>query len=290
MKVLVVGGSGLLGQQLVYSLKQKGFDVYASYLSHPINEDGFFRLDTTNRVETNNIIKELHPDIVFLTAALTNVDACESQKDTAFLLNVTSTIYVAKACEAIGSKLVYLSTDYVFNGTKGNYSEKDITDPIDYYGYTKLKGEEQVQSICSNHIIARTSVIYGVHKSNFVTWLISELKKEKSCTIVTDQIISPTYTQDLSEQLIALIDNDARGIYHTAGGDIISRFDLACRIADYFDLDRSLVKPITMDMMDWLAKRPKDSSLNVSKIAKFKKPYSLEKSLGLLRKDIGGVG
>jgi len=289
MKVLVVGGSGLLGQQLVYSLKQKGFDVYATYLASPIDEDGFFPLDTTNRKKTNNVITELHPDVVFLTAAFTNVEACELQKDTAFVLNVTSTHHVAKACEAVGSKMIYLSTDYVFNGMKGHYTETDKTDPVDYYGLTKLMGEEQVKSICSNFIIARTSVLYGIHKSNFVTWLISELEKNKSSSIVTDQIVSPTYTQDLSEQLIALIDHEARGIYHTAGGDTISRFDLACRIAECFDLDRSLVKPITMDMMDWVAKRPKDSSLDVSKIAKFKKPYSLEKSLGLLRKDIGGV-
>ena len=288
MKVIVVGGSGLLGQQFVYLLKQKKFDVYATYHSELINKDGFFPLNITKIDDTNAFITGIKPDVVVLTAAFTDVDACEQRKETALSVNVTGTGNVANACESVGAKMVYISSDYVFNGEKGNYNEVDNTDPVDYYGFTKLKGEEQVQNICSDYIIARTSVLYGGYKPNFVTWMLSKLKQNKSISIVTDQIVSPTHTLDLSEQLLTLLDHDARGIFHTAGGEIISRFDLAVRTAELFDFDVTLVKPTLMKEMKWVAKRPKNSSLNVSKITKFKKPYPLEKSLGLLRKVIGG--
>jgi len=291
MKVIVVGGGGLLGQQLVHLLKQKKFDVYATYHSEPINEDGFFPLDITKNDDTSAFITGIKPDVVVLTAAFTDVDACEQYKETAFSVNVTGTGNVAKACEAVGAKMVYISSDYVFSGESGNYKEVDKTDPIDYYGLTKLKGEEQVQNVCSDYIIARTSVLYGAHKPNFVTWILSKLEQNKSISIVTDQIVSPTYTRDLSEQLLTLLDHDVSGIFHTAGGEIISRFDFAIQTAEVFDLDVTLVKPTSMKEMKWVAKRPKNSSLNVSKIAKFKKPYTLEKSLGLLKKVVvGGEG
>ena len=288
MKVLVIGGSGMLGQQLVYLIKQQDFEVYATYHSEPVNEDGFHPLDITNMNDTKSFVKEIKPDVVVLTAAFTNVDKCEQQKETAFSINVTGTANVAKACEAIGAKMVYVSTDYVFDGEKGQYKETDKTDPIDYYGLTKLNGEEHVQNICSDYIIARTSVLYGIHKPNFVTWMISELEQNKSISIVKDQIISPTHTLDLSEQILALLREDANGAFHTAGGETISRFNFAVQTAKLFGFNTDLVNPVFMREMNWVAKRPKNSSLDVSKIAEFKKPYSLEKSLGLLKEVVVG--
>lgn len=287
-RILVIGGSGMLGQQLVYLLKQHDFDVYATYHSEPINEDGFFPLDITNADDTVSFIEKIKPDAIVSTAAFTNVDKCEELKDTAFKINVTGTKNVALAAEKVNAKMVYVSTDYIFNGEKGQYKETDKTDPIDYYGFTKLKGEQQVQNICSDFIIARTSVLYGIHKPNFVTWMISEFEQNKSISIVKDQIISPTHTLDLSEQLLALIEDDARGIFHTAGGEIVSRYDFALKTAELFNFDVDLVQPTSMNEMNWVAKRPKDSSLNVSKISKFKKPYGVEKALGLLAEVVVG--
>lgn len=284
MKVLVIGGGGMFGQQLVYLLKQHDFDVYATYYSKPINEDGFFPLDITNANDTSAVIEENKPDAVVSTAAFTNVDDCEKFKDTAFEVNVTGTKNIALAAEKVNAKLVYISTDYVFNGEIGPYNETDRTDPIDYYGFTKLKGEEQIQNICSDYIIARTSVLYGIHKPNFVTWMISELEKNKAISIVKDQIISPTHTLDLSEQIFVLLEEDAHGIFHTAGGEIVSRFDFAVQTANLFGFNAALVHPALMEDMTWIAKRPRNSSLDVSKIAEFKKPYRLKKSLELLKK------
>ena len=278
----------MLGQQLVYLLKQKNFEVYATYHSEPVNEDCFLPLDITNKVDTEVLIKEIKPDAIVLTAAFTNVDKCEELKNIAFSVNVAGTSNVASAAEAVSAKIVYVSTDYVFNGEKGKYKETDETDPVDYYGLTKLKGEEQVQKFCSDYIIARTSVLYGIHKPNFVTWTISELEQNKPISIVTDQIISPTHTLDLSEQILALLREDGNGVFHTAGGEIISRFDFAVQTAKLFDFDVALVTPTVMSKMNWLAQRPKDSSLNVSKVSKFKKPYRVEKALGLLKEVVVG--
>jgi len=284
MKILVIGGSGLLGQQVVHFLKENDLDVYSTYHSKPIDNKKKLLLDITKKVETEDLIKEIKPEAIVLTAAFTNVDKCEKLKDIVFSVNVNGTSNVASAAEAVSAKMVYVSTDYVFNGEKGQYEETDNTEPVNYYGLSKLKGEEQVQNICSDYIIARTSVLFGLHKPNFVTWIISQLKQNKSISIVTDQIISPTHTLDLSEQILALLKRDANGVFHTAGRENLSRFDFAVQTSKMFGFDIDLINPVLMDTMNWIAKRPKNSSLNISKISKIKKPYRLEKALGLLKK------
>jgi dTDP-4-dehydrorhamnose reductase len=191
--------------------------------------------------------------------------------------------------EYTNGKILYVSTDYVFDGNKGNYKENDMTNPINYYGYTKLKGEEEVKNFCSDYVIARTSVIYGAHKPNFVTWVISQLSQNKQVSIVTDQIISPTHTLDLSEQINSLIKHDVKGIYHTAGGEQLSRFDFTKEIAKVFNLDEELIAPVSMNNINWVAKRPKNSSLDISKITKFKKPYTVKHSLQVLKDTFSGV-
>jgi len=152
---------------------------------------------------------------------------------------------------------------------------------------TKLRGENIVKKICSNYIIARTSVIYGANKNNFVTWIISNLKNNKKISIVNDQFNSPTYNINISEQLITLIENDLKGVFHTASSERINRYDFALKIADIFDYNTNLIKPTKMDNMSWIAKRPKDTSLCTSKIANFIKTYKVTEALELLRKEMG---
>jgi len=182
---------------------------------------------------------------------------------------------------------MYISTDYVFNGEKGYYKEDDLPDPINYYGLTKLKGEDVVKKICNNFVIARTSVIYGVNKINFVLWVIDQLKKKKQVNIVKDQYVSPTLNIDLAEQILGLIEKDARGIFHTSGGERINRYYFTMIIADVFGLDKKLINPVRMKDMKWHAKRPADSSLDVSKISEIKKPHEIKKSIELLQEEIG---
>lgn len=287
-KILITGGSGLLGKKLISVLEKNNYGVYSTFYQNKIEKENCFFLDITNKENVEKSLKKVHPDIIIHTAAYTNVDDCEKNKDIAFDVNVQGTENLAIMAKKMGSKFVYISTDYVFDGLKGLYEENDATNPINYYGITKLKGENIVEKICSDFVIARTSVIYGADKNNFALWCINNLKKNHSINIVSDQFTSPTLNTDLAEQLVSLIENDVNGVFHTTGGQRISRFDFAKSLADSFDLDKNLINTASMENMNWIAQRPKDTSLNVSKISKFKKPYKVREALDLLRNEVGG--
>lgn len=171
----------------------------------------------------------------------------------------------------------------MFDGQKGMYKESDVTNPINHYGLTKLQGEQAVMGLCDNFIVARTSVLYGRGRKNFTTWIIDELKNRKELTIVTDQFVSPTLNTDLSHQILALIEADATGIYHTAGAERISRFDFAQKVAEEFDLDSGLIVPYASECMNWVAKRPMDSSLDISKVSRVRKPLKVHEAIKTLR-------
>ena len=185
---------------------------------------------------------------------------------------------------------MYVSTDYVFDGERGMYREEDATNPVNHYGYTKLLGEKYCQDFC----IARTCVIYGAKpasgKVNFALWLINKFEKGESVRIVTDQYITPTLNINLVRMLLEIAERKLRGVFHLAGATRVSRFEFAKEIARVFGLDDSLIIPSRMDEINWIAKRPRDSSLDVSKAAKYlnEKPYELKKALEVLKEEISG--
>jgi len=188
----------------------------------------------------------------------------------------------------LNSFLIYISSDYVFNGSKGMYKEDDKTNPVNYYGYTKLLGEKYCQDFC----IARTCVIYGAKpasgKVNFALWLINKLEKGENVRIITDQYITPTLNTNLAKMLLEIAERKITGIFHLAGATRVSRFEFAKEIARVFGLDESLIIPSRMDEINWIAKRPRDSSLDASKAAKYlnEKPYDLRKALKVLKGEI----
>ena len=277
MKILVTGASGLLGTKIVNSINNS--EIYGTYYQNPVNFSygKTLKLDVSKR-NAANLIRKTAPDVVVHTAAFTNVDRCERDRKKAYQINVEGTRNVALGAK--NSKVVYISTDYIFDGEVGMYHENDKPNPVSYYGQTKLEGEQIVQEICDNYIIARTSVLYGWHtRLNFVSWVIHELQKGNKINIVTDQFNSPTLVDDLAEQIITLIERDKRGIFHTAGGERISRYEFVNDIAQIFELDQTLITPVTSDRMNWIARRPKDSSLAVEKISKIKKPLNIVQSL-----------
>jgi dTDP-4-dehydrorhamnose reductase len=191
-KILIIGGSGLVGKRLYEFLKKTHYIVYATFNKNLIEKNGYISLDITRKTDVDFIFKKIAPDIVIHTAAYSNVEKCEIHRETAFKINVKGTKNIAIASENIGAKIVYISTDYVFDGKKGCYTEIDATNPINYYGVTKYEGEEIIKKICSDFIIARTAVVYGYNKGNFATWIIERLKKGDEINIVIDQYISPT--------------------------------------------------------------------------------------------------
>jgi dTDP-4-dehydrorhamnose reductase len=270
LRIAVTGSSGLLGRILVNLLKNDyeviGIDKYA-----PTDEPDALALDITQTPGALELMVKLRPSVVVHTAAETNVDLCETDHEHARSINVEGTANIVKGCTKVGARMIFISTDYVFDGVKGNYSETDQPNPISYYGLSKLEAEHIVTSKSpDNTLIMRASVLYGWHpsKPNFATWVIKSLRENQTIRVVKDHINSPTLADNLASAIRAAIERGSEGLLHVAGSERISRFDFACRIAKSFDLDENLLVPVEMRDMSWVAKRPRDSSLDVAKAEK----------------------
>jgi dTDP-4-dehydrorhamnose reductase len=282
-KLLVTGASGLLGSKIV-EIAKNDYTVIPLHKTKPLHSNSL-KLDITSTAEVLNLFHKLKPYAVIHAASETNVDKCETQKEHAWKINVEGTRNVAAACKA-GAKLIYISTDYVFDGKKGNYTEDDTPNPINYYAVTKLEGEKQVVQNCRNFAILRTSVLYGWHplKQNFATWVITQLEQNKEITVVEDHYNTPTLADNLAEMAIEAIQKDLQGVYHACGSERISRYEFARQIAKAFGLNQNPIKPIKMEQLTaWIAKRPKDSSLNIDKIRNQLKTKPLNITEGLER-------
>jgi len=283
-RLLVTGSSGLLGHTIV-ELAKNYYTVTPLHKTKPLHSNSL-KLDITDAIDVLNLFHKLKPHLVIHTASETNVDKCEKEKEQTWRTNVEGARNIAIACSEVGAKLVYISTDYVFDGEKGNYKEQDKPNPINYYGVTKLEGENQVIQHCKKYAILRTSVLYGWHpwKKNFATWTINQLKQNEEITVVEDHYNTPTLADNLAEITTETVKKDLQGLYHASGSQRISRYEFARQIAKTFRLDPSLIKPIKMSQLTaWTAKRPRDSSLNTSKIQKQLKTKPLNITEGLNR-------
>jgi len=198
------------------------------------------------------------PQVIVNTAAFTNVDDCETDRSMAWQVNVTLVETLARLARVTDAHLVHFSTDYVFDGAKGPYTEVDIPSPINYYGKTKLAGENACLSSGADATVVRTNVVYGPGTSriDFVHWVLMNIESKTEMRIVTDQISNPTYVDDLAEAVTRIIMRKRTGLYHVGGSDYVSRFDFAKRIADFFKLDSSMMTPITTAELHQPARRP----------------------------------
>ena len=282
MKLLVIGGSGLLGYK-VAKMASDEHETFLTYNYRSIQIEGCtaLKLDKCDREAVFELLEKIKPDVVIDTAALHNVDYCETHPEEAWKVNVEGTRNVAEACKKVGAKIIFISTDYVFDGTKGYYTEEDKPNPLSYYAKTKLEAEKIIQSLDVNYIIARPSVIYGWNPNevsglksssgksvNFVVWALQKLEKGEEIKAVTDQYSSPTLADNLAEALLVMASSEKQGIYHTAGKDCVNRYEFTLKIAEVFGLDKSLIKPVTSEIFKQVAKRPKKCCLDVSKAEK----------------------
>lgn len=294
MRMLVTGASGLLGFKLVEVALAKGYDVYASYLNHPVRMGVPIRLNVTDRSQVFKVVEEVNPKVIVHCAAFTDVDRCEVNRDLALKVNAEGVKHVVDAARSIGAYMVYISTDYVFNGVKGLYSEDDKPNPVNFYGYSKLKGEEYVLNSGVDFLIARASVIYGVRpasgKVNFALWLLENLKASREVKVLVDQYVSPTLNTNLAEMVLDACRRRLIGVYHMAGASRVSRLDFALKLAETFNLDCSLIRGVKMSEIHWVARRPRDSSLNVSKARRDLAVYPMEigEALRALRREVEG--
>ncbi|MDH3312844.1 MAG: dTDP-4-dehydrorhamnose reductase [Nitrosopumilus sp.] len=290
MKFLVTGSAGLIGSQVIKDLTLENHEVYSCYHNNKPICGNPLQLDLTNQDKIIKTIQEIKPDSIIHLAAMTNVDLCETQQELAHLINVKSTEILAKQAAKLDTFFVYVSTDYVFDGKKGKYSEDDSTNPLGYYGKSKLKAEKVLNKLASNWCIARTSTPFGTHsnKKSFPIWIKENLEAKKEIPVLIDQFTSPTYVPNLSKMLIEIAKRKISEIIHTAGASRISRYELAILVSEKLHLDKELLKPVQISQMNWNAQRPKDSSLDVSKAAEIlnEKPQTIQHSLNLLVEEI----
>ncbi len=250
MKVLVTGASGMLGQDLCPILEDVGAFVI---------ETDVDTLDITNGVVVKNVLTDVRPDLVIHCAAYTNVDKAEEDFETAYKINALGTENLAKSCNELDIPIVYISTDYVFDGAEKKLLNPDsCTNPINNYGKTKLAGENAIQKYCKKYYIARTSWLYGIHGKNFVETMLS-LKDKEELKVVDDQIGCPTWTVELANGILKLLQKPY-GIYHVCGSGQTSWYGFANEIFKQSGLTVNL-KPCVTEEFPRPAKRPKFSAM-----------------------------
>lgn len=257
MKVLVTGVRGQLGYDVLRVFSGAGHDVFGT---------DYEELDFTNEDSVNSVITEYKPDVVVHCGAYTAVDNAEDDREKAYNVNVNGTRYIANACKKVDAKMIYISTDYVFDGQgEEAFLPEDEKNPVNYYGETKGLGEEAVRAVLEKYFIVRISWVFGVNGKNFVKTMLRLGSEKESLTVVDDQIGSPTYTYDLAELLLSMIDTKKYGIYHATNEGYCSWCEFAKEIMKLAKLDCK-VEAVTSDQYPTKAKRPKNSRMSKDKL------------------------
>ncbi len=270
-KILITGVNGLLGQKLLASANSNhtilGIDIHdRPFLRH--KNFLYERIDITDRRLLTNAILNFYPHYVINTAAMTDVDSCEKYREQCWKINVHAVNNIVYAARKIGSNVIQISSDYIFDGKNGPYSENDFASPLGYYGKSKLASENVLFASDLDYAIVRTMVLYGAGiniRPNFVTWLISTLKINQSVKIVTDQLGNPTLADDLAKAIFKIIELNSWGIFHVSGSEIIDRYSFALAIARNFELDEALIVPVVSSDLKQKAERPLKSGFIVNK-------------------------
>jgi dTDP-4-dehydrorhamnose reductase len=296
-KVLITGSNGLLGQKLLdLYLTIEDIELIATARGenrYPRKEGyTYTSLDITNENEVQHVIAQHAPDCIINTAAMTNVDSCETDKEGCDKLNVDAVAYLIAAANTLGAHLIHLSTDFIFDGKKGPYKEDDEANPLSYYGHSKLLAENMVREYCTKWSIARTVLVYGVvndmSRSNIVLWAKGALEKGQPINVVDDQFRTPTLAEDLAKGCQLIEHKQAEGIYNISGKDQMSILELVQRVANYFDLDASVLRVVSSESLNQPAKRPPLTGFDLTKSRKVLgyEPHSFEQGIGVLMEQL----
>lgn len=298
MKILITGSNGLLGQKLVKLLTaEDGIEVIATArnndrLAGSYSNYEFSPLDITDQDAVIKIVTKYRPDVIINTAAMTNVDQCESEKEDCWKLNVESVKYLIRACEMTGAHLVHCSTDFIFDGTKGPLGENEKPNPVNYYGESKLAAEKLVIESHISWAIARTVLVYGIahdmSRSNIILWVKNSLESGKEINVVDDQWRTPTLAEDLAMGCYLIAKNKAKGIYNISGKDMLTPYDMAIKTADFFKLDKSLIHKTDGSKFKQPAKRPPKTGFIIDKARNDLgyEPHSFEEGLQVLQEQM----
>jgi dTDP-4-dehydrorhamnose reductase len=292
-KILITGSNGLLGQKLIdLYLEKQDRELIATGVGpcrHP-SKDRFkyIELDIRNSQQVKEILSSEQPDTVIHTAAMTNVDACETDKAGCDELNVKAVEYIAEACKTNKIHLIHISTDFIFDGKEGPLDEEAIPHPLSYYGWSKLKGENIVRENSGTWAILRTVLVYGVvhdmSRSNIVLWAKGALEKQQDIKVVDDQFRTPTLAEDLAMGCFLAEYHEAKGIYNISGNDFMSIYELVERVADFYGLGKEHMHRSDSSTLNQPAKRPPITGFKVDKAMRELgyRPHSFEEGLAIV--------
>lgn len=299
MRILVTGANGLLGQKLVHLLgEQHEITLLATARKEvmPFVNAGFEVMDITDEQQTQRVITQFKPDVVIHTAAMTQVDQCETEQELCWKMNVTGVENVVAACVQNSARLVHVSTDFIFDGTHGPLDESAKPNPISYYGESKLAGEKMVMASSLSWCILRTVLVYGVthemSRTNIVLWVKKSLEEGKKIKVVNDQWRTPTLAEDLAMGCFLAATKKATGIFNISGAEMMTPYDIAIATANYFKLDSSLIEKTDSTQFTQPAKRPPKTGFIIDK-AKNElgyQPHTFEEGLSMLAHQLKTMG
>lgn len=292
-KILVIGANGFSGRRILKDLCDKNtYQVIGSSLREDLYPPtdyrcyDFFPTDIRDNDALNLLFANVRPDVVINTSALSVPDYCETHHEEAYLTNVDAVKRMAMLCNQYGSRLIHLSTDFVFEGTSNRlYTETDTPCPVNYYGFTKWEGEQQIIAHSANYAIARVAIVYGNalpgQHGNIFQLAANRLRSGETLRVVSDQWRTPTFVGDVSRGTELLIDHSSNGIFHIAGKECLTIADIAFRVADHLKLDHSLIHPVTTQEMGEATPRPMFSGLSIEKAESMigYHPHSIQEGL-----------
>ena len=296
-KILITGANGLLGQKLVEALVSNP-TVHLIATARGDNRNSiksgyeYIQLDVTLPQQVTSLLETTRPDVIIHTAAMTNVDACELDHSACFKNNVEAIKNLVDICSQLNIHLIHLSTDFIFDGQHGPYDEEATPNPLSYYGKCKWKAEQIVMNLKTPWTIIRTILVFGViergSRSNVVLWVKNSLEQQKQIFVVNDQLRTPTWAEDLAQGCILAALNGAIGIYNIAGSELMSIYDLALRVAEYFHLDTSLIHPADSSTINQPAKRPPRTGLIIEKAKRELgyKPHLFDEALAIIKQQL----
>jgi len=300
MKILITGSNGLLGQKLVKLIMNQGNDELiatarnANRLPYPETSYRFRIMDITDAAQVMEVMQEEKPDVVIHTAAMTNVDQCEQERETCWQLNVDAVANLIKACEATVAFLVHLSTDFIFDGEDGPYDELAAANPVSYYGDSKLAAEDAILSSNVNAAIVRTVLVYGIahdmSRSNIILWVKKSLEEGKEIKVVDDQLRSPTLAEDLAIGCYLIAQKKAEGIFNICGKDLLNPYQMAQKTASFFNLDTATMQRADASIFQQPARRPPKTGLLIDKAREELgyEPRSFDEGIAIVAAQIAG--
>ena len=293
MKILITGSNGLLGQKIVRQALKKGTTFLATSKGDNRNPDcpseKYQSLDICDATEIENVFSDFEPTHIIHTAAITNVDACELNPEECELVNVTATHYLFEAAQKINAHFQLLSTDFIFDGEKGNYKETDEPNPLSVYAKSKVDAETiLLNSDYKNHSILRTIIVYGIgnnlSRNNIICWAKEALSKGQQMNIIDDQFRAPTWADDLAWACLRVCELDKTGIYHISGPETLSIYTIVDRVANYFGLSTETLTKTDSSTLNQPAKRPPRTGFDLTKSRNelCYNPKTLEETLSLI--------